>query len=35
MVLDVPAQRILDATDDDDLQTLAIDIEAWAFDVRM
>ena len=34
-VLDVPDQRIPDAIDDDDLRTLAIDIEAWALDVRM
>ena len=32
-VLDVPAQRILDAADPPGLQALADDIERWAFDV--
>ncbi len=32
-VLDVPAQRILDAADQDDLAGLADRIESWAFDV--
>ena len=32
-VLDVPAQRILDAAKRQDLQALADDVESWAFDV--
>jgi hypothetical protein len=32
-VLDVPAQRILDAADAEGLQDLADDVERWAFDV--
>ena len=32
-VLDVPAQRILDATNAQDLRGLADDVESWAFDV--
>ena len=32
-VLDVPAQRILDAANNKDLQGLADDVESWAFDV--
>ena len=32
-VLDVPAQRILDAANSQDLQALADDVEGWAFDV--
>ena len=32
-VLDVPAQRILDADQGQDLQELAEDVERWAFDV--
>ena len=32
-VLDVPAQRILDAASRDDLQGLADEVERWAFDV--
>ena len=32
-VLDVPAQRILDAANTQDLQGLADDVESWAFDV--
>ena len=32
-VLDVPAQRILDASTGQDLQELADDVERWAFDV--
>ena len=32
-VLDVPAQRILDASHEQDLDALADDVERWAFDV--
>ena len=32
-VLDVPAQRILEAADGQDLESLADDVERWAFDV--
>ena len=34
-VLDVPAQRILDAADRQELQGLAADVERWAFDAAI